>query len=269
MSRKKVLSILTILLILVCMIPIIFPQKTALFFIPHQDDETITFSPAIENYIKKGYDVHVVLATDGISSSIRENILNGKDVCNIHKERHEFNISSTKFTRLRDKEYENALIALGVKSENIHISRFASKDGELNVDRAKTIINDYIEQYPKAKVFTFSDLSKSLTSGHNDHYTLGIAAKELYNEGKINDLEMFVEFYVYPEFISKYKNIDIKKYKPENKSKIENAVKSYTNYDPKNEHYAIGNHSVRQFFEKIHNDLDNDRFVSYYYNVNG
>ena len=42
---------------------------------------------------------------------------------------------------------------------------------------------------------------------------------------------------------------------------------SYTNFDPKHQHYAIGEHSVSQLFNEIEKDLDNDGFVSYYYNI--
>ena len=207
------------------------PKKTALFFIPHQDDETLTFSPAIQRYIKDGYDVHVILATDGISSSIRENLLNVRVVC------------------------------------NIHISRFAVKDGTLDKERAKTIISDYLEQYPNSKVFTISNMSQNVYGGHNDHYTLGIAAKELYDEGKINNLDLFVEFYVRENFEKKNKNIKLENYYPTNSNQIKRSMYSYTNFDPKHQHYAIGEHSVSQLFNEIEKDLDNDGFVSYYYNI--
>lgn len=194
MNIKKIVGISIGVVVLIYLIFASMPKKTALFFIPSQDDETLTFSPAIQRYIKDGYDVHVILATDGISSSIRENLLNGRVVCNIHNEIHDFKISETEFTRLRDQEYKQALTSLGVKQNNIHISRFAVKDGTLDKERAKTIISDYLEQYTNSKVFTISNMSKNVDGGHNDHYTLGIAAKELYDEGKINNLDLLWSF---------------------------------------------------------------------------
>lgn len=267
MNIKKIIGILICILVLIYLIFTSMPKKTALFFIPHQDDETLTFSPAIQRYIKDGYDVHIILATDGISSSIRENLLNGRVVCNIHNERHDFKISETEFTRLRDQEYKQALTSLGVKQNNIHISRFAVKDGTLDKERAKTIISDYLEQYPNSKVFTISNMSQNVYGGHNDHYTLGIAAKELYDEGKINNLDLFVEFYVRENFEKKNKNIKLENYYPTNSNQIKRSMYSYTNFDPKHQHYAIGEHSVSQLFNEIEKDLDNDGFVSYYYNI--
>lgn len=267
MNIKKIIGIFLGLAVLIYLLYASGPKKTALFFIPHQDDETLTFSPAIQRYIKDGYDVHVILSTDGISSSVRENILNGNSVCNIHNERHNFKISKTEFTRLRDKECTQALITLGVKQENIHISRFAVKDGTLDKDRAKTIISDYLEQYPNSKIFTISNMSQNVTGGHNDHYTLGIAAKELYDEGKVNDLDLFIEFYIREDFEKRNKNIKLEKYYPTNSNQIKRATYSYTNFDPKHQHYAIGGHSVNQLFNKMEQDLYNDEFVSYYYNI--
>ncbi|GAA0707334.1 PIG-L family deacetylase [Paraclostridium ghonii] len=267
MSIKKIIGIFLVIGVLIYSLSAIEPKKTALFFIPHQDDETLTFSPAIQRYIKDGYDVHVILSTDGISSSVREDLLNGSSVCNIHNERHNLEISQTEFTKLRDIEYTQALIDLGVKQKNIHISRFAVKDGTLDKDRAKTIISDYVEQYPNSKVFTMSNTSQNVYGGHNDHYTLGMAAKELYDEGKINDLDLFVEFYIRENFEKKNKNIKLEKYYPTNSNQIKRATYSYTNFDPKHQHYAIGDHSVSQLFSQVKQDLYNDKFVSYYYNI--
>lgn len=267
MDRKKLIALFGVIVLLIYILYSSEPKKTVLFFIPHQDDETITFSPAIQRYISERYDVHIILSTDGISSGIRKSLLNGENICNIHHERHNFNISETEFTKLRDKEYIQALRILGVKLQNIHISRFAVKDSTLNKDRAKTIISDYLEQYPNSKVCTFSNLPKNVSGGHNDHYTLGIAAKELYDEGKINNLDFFIESYVYDSFIKKIKNISIKEYYPINKKQIKMATNVYTNFDPLHKHYAIGYHSVRTLFDKIAKDLDDNKFVSYYYNI--
>ena len=103
----------------------------------HTGDDKDKLRDLLKYFTKKGYDVNVVLATDGISSSVRSNILNGENICTIHNEKHDFNISENKFTQLRDEEYKSALKSLGVKKHNIHISRFSTKDGEIRKERER------------------------------------------------------------------------------------------------------------------------------------
>ena len=59
---------------------------SVIFFIPHQDDEMLSFSTVLKRYVDKGCDVKVVLMTNGSKSSAR-NILNGygKKICSLHK----------------------------------------------------------------------------------------------------------------------------------------------------------------------------------------
>ena len=67
MDRKKLIALFGVIVLLIYILYSSEPKKTVLFFIPHQDDETITFSPAIQRYISERYDVHIILSTDGIS----------------------------------------------------------------------------------------------------------------------------------------------------------------------------------------------------------
>ncbi|WP_343101507.1 PIG-L family deacetylase [Romboutsia sp. MSSM.1001216sp_RTP31141st1_G3_RTP31141_220114] len=58
---------------------------SVIFFIPHQDDDVLSFSTILKRYIDKGCDVKVVLMANGSKSKARLT-LNGEDnrICGTH-----------------------------------------------------------------------------------------------------------------------------------------------------------------------------------------
>lgn len=249
-------------------------SKDVLFFVPHQDDEMLSFSTTIKKYINMGYNVNVILSTDGSGEGGTRKILNGESgkPCKIHKyvhnpkkENYKINNQNVSYitpeilSQYRSDEYVNALLALGVKKENIHLSNYIARDGLLTKDVAIKIIMEYIKKYPTATVHTFYGNSFSINN-HNDHMNLGKGAVELFDRGIIEKLYLHVEPYLYDEFSKRGLAKDVIIDKPtstSDKETIVKAMKQYNVWDPKNGKLAIGYHSVKPYFDSGMKNLTN------------
>ena len=103
-----------------------FKNIKSLWFVPHQDDEILTLGYGILEDIESGYDVHVILCTDGGGSGILSQWQSGTS-CGICKTVHTIHLGSEQtitreeFSKYRDFEFVNCCLHLGVKPENIHI----------------------------------------------------------------------------------------------------------------------------------------------------
>ena len=94
-------------------------SRKILVFAPHPDDETFGCGGTIAKRVSEGYEVVVVLITDGkraFDKFFTET----------------FSLSETKIIQLRKTEIINAMKVLGVTAENIIFLNFG--DGELNKD---------------------------------------------------------------------------------------------------------------------------------------
>ena len=105
-----------------------YSNKDVLFFIPHQDDEMLSFSNTIKKYLDNNSNVNIVLMANGSLSAARDT-LNGEKhrVCNIHNYVHNpinegYTLENNKvdyikkedLTKYRNDEIKRALIKLGV-----------------------------------------------------------------------------------------------------------------------------------------------------------
>lgn len=221
-------------------------EEVILYFAPHQEDEVLNMGIGIVESIKV-YDTHVILCTDGSKSSVRK-VLNNNKICPYHFGIHRYELSEEAFVLARDKEFYESCKRLGMKYENIHIYKNRTIDGELSIEKSRDIINTYLENYPNAKVRTITPFG--CESQHSDHKNLGLAALELYMEGKIENLEFFVEPYFSEEFKDTNKdiNLEIKTTEDDN---ILKALMSYRVWNPKIGRYAVGYHSTRRYFKRF------------------
>lgn len=218
-------------------------KPVAIFYVPHQDDELLTMGVAVVNHIESGNDVHLVLLTDGSASSALSTV-NQKLKRDGYK-----TITRQQFSDVRDQEFKNSAIALGVQPSNIHYENL--KDGNTHVKDIKNIIMKYEKKYPNArhKTMTYID-------DHRDHRNAGQALLQLYNEGKVKD----ARFYIQDLHRVKGKKHWKENYKSSYYTKIKNAATSYMTYNPEKNQYAIGYTSVRGHFDNL---LKNP--VSYYH----
>ena len=224
-------------------------RRTILVFSPHQDDETLSMGSFVAESVSNGCDVHEILCTDGSASWVRGELANGAG-CDFHDGLHLFDLSIPEFVKARDTEFEAGCEAVGVSSANVNIDADRAADGKLTLSQARGLILKYIDMYPDAVVCAISPLVGP--SQHVDHRALGQAALDLYREGYIKELRLFVEPYNISEFVES--NPDLRLFRSSALSqdcvaKLHAAVGSYSDWEPALGKYAIGYHSVGAYFD--------------------
>ncbi len=126
------------------------PRPPAIWFTPHQDDETLSMGAAIRLSVLGGRRNIVVLCTDGGASAVARQ----------YPDR-------ASFVAERDREFKAAVKALGARAV---ISPRRVPDGTLTVKSATRIMRPYFAKHPEARFNTMS-----WTEPHPDHAALGRA----------------------------------------------------------------------------------------------
>lgn len=231
-------------------------NRTVLVFSPHQDDEVLSMGSFVSRAEEKGCDVKAMLCTDGSKSWVREELSNGLG-CDFHGGKHVYSLSVPEFVDARDAEFELSCKALGAECYGTSSSSIRAKDGELTLTQAKSIIRAYLAKYPDAVVCTMSPLVGQ--NQHSDHRTLGQAALDLYKEGLIKDLRLFVEPYNLSEFLQNNPEVGLCKTSAQTErgqAAVVSAVGAYANWSPSSGRYAIGYHSVGPSFDLLEDSED-------------
>lgn len=239
-------------------------KKTVLYFAPHQDDELLTMGIDICSSLRNNMDVHIVLCTDGSGSVIREKLGDGK-TCKKHAGTHSYKLSAEDFVYARDCEFQESCKFLGIIKQNIHIPAHRPADGKMTIAEAKRLMLHYISALGNNCIVCTIAPSND-NRQHPDHKVLGDAATELFNNGKIGLLKLFVEPY-----IADFQNTDSNEVKSEirpvtifalkqEREKLKKATTSYSTWNPEMGQYGIGYHSVTTEFDELLK-----KGVSYYY----
>lgn len=236
------------------------PEKQdVIVFAPHQDDELLSMGTFIRQSVDNGCRVHVVLCTDGSRSWVRTELADGL-TCSFHEGSHAYSLSEEEFVSSRDDEFFESCQALRVSPLDVCIDGGRSRDGQLDVDAAKAIISKYLAQYPNAVVCTMSPMVG--LSQHSDHRALGNAALELYREGSIADLRLFVEPYNVGDFQRCNPGLGLgETASSEDASALLAACDAYSMWNPPANRYAIGYHSVGGDFDAF----SGSGYVSYWH----
>lgn len=227
--------------------------EEALYFVPHQDDEMLTFSAGILTDLYEGREVHVVLVTDGRESKAYTALK--KEVPSLTRDQ---------FVEIRDREFKESLMALGVREENIHIPKNRIADGKASVqtESLRSLMEAYLELYPEAAVRTEYPTGE-ISSEHKDHSCLGDMAIALKKEGKIRTLRMFADPYQYSTYL-KEGMPELSTLSPdinEDTAKaFDAALEVYYRYDPDQGYYRVGYLSAPAYL----NALKKNR-INYYF----
>jgi LmbE family N-acetylglucosaminyl deacetylase len=198
---------------------------------------------AIASSVYRGHEVHLILMSQGFDSDVR-NIINGKQICKWHKKRHcpkkeGYNLLSyNKFGMLRQKEFLNASLALGVSKKNIFICNFVK--GKFKADDIKKIVLEYEKKYPNA----FHNTT-SIYDYNNTHKKLASTLLRLYKEAKVKH----VKFYLSPTKWEKVKGVIESNYHIN--GLVKKSISAYSTWNPQKLNYAIGYHSVGAEFRKL------------------
>jgi N-acetylmuramoyl-L-alanine amidase len=261
--QEKVESVLTNLKI----------TSPVVYFVPHADDEVLTYAIDIRNQISKGRKVYLVLLSKGEDSGARE-ILNGvydgesssqlltghKAYCSIHKTYHDpitenylhGYLSEETFGVAREEDFFHAVSAMGVP-ENQAFSDIVPLN-DFTEDNIKPVLNKYIQMFPDADFRTMS-----MYDVHEPHAEIGKTLKSLEKEEVISPFKTLYFVSVYTDRFARI-NIPYQKYTSLvehtfDKPFILNAMESYEEYHPEQGRYAIGYHSVASQFNSFEKSM--------------
>lgn len=246
--------------------------KPMVFFVPHQDDEYLTFGLAILR-ASQTHDVHVVLCTDGSLDDTRNQLGSGKRCYlpelgkgrRIHFGRHRYDISIQEFIGIRDEEFRTGCELLGVRPNNVHIAPNRAVDGSLSPDLASDIIRDYLSTLPEAVVCTEVPIDCPLydpnAPGYSDvyHHALGNGARMLFESGQITELVYYADPYYLQLFKDAAPHIDFKALVPNQTElgALRKAAKAYRRWRPSRRQFAVAWHSASPLFPQVTGDWNN------------
>jgi LmbE family N-acetylglucosaminyl deacetylase len=116
---------------------------SVIVFAPHPDDETLGCGGTIAKRISEGYEVSVVVMTDGRFALKSQGVL--------------FDPSPEEMKSIRKSEVRNASKTLGVKEQNLLCMDFEDSSLEANKDSAEAKVLDILkEKHPVEVYFTYS-----------------------------------------------------------------------------------------------------------------
>lgn len=208
-----------------------------IYYVPHQDDEILSFGVSIIHHIIEGHQVHLVFYTDG-SSSKALNYFNGNEICPLHQEMHDFQFDEQKFSEVRNQEMIWSSQCLGVHPSHFHWCQ-DTKDGQFSVNSGIDLITRFEAKFPNAQ-----HMALSYTDPHPDHANMGKALLKLLQQGKVQH----GKFYLKTLELDKFDGIE-DPCKEEYLPFLHAAQQAYKVYKPEAGLYAIGNHSVASTFE--------------------
>ena len=266
----------------------LFSNSKAVFYVPHQDDETLFYAQTITAAIEKlGEDnVYVVLVTDGNASQTQ---LSKKiqDSIKTYNKVHSLDLN---FYQARDEEYVNALKELGVKNiqfiEDYGFNRFPDagfKKTDKNYNQYMKSLKEFMIYMDDKFESDVSHFAYTYFDVHTDHLALGETLRTLYFDDsftldKFDDVYLIIKStemlnkntHVLPNRMSKkpYRKIKIPdKYLihleySKDFDKIKKAFNRYGYYSSKNpcvfdeNTLGIGCTSVGYLFDNIYQRLD-------------
>lgn len=240
----------------------VFNKEKAVFYIPHQGDETLYFSTAILNAINTlGKDnVFLVLVTDGNNSDIMNsfdtelsNLLKDSNLDLDNTNDDEFNKTKI-FTDARDNEFLDAAKSLGIPLTNVKlvngISEGSLADGS---ELIKSIITEYETSYSG----NITHVSFTPYYDDNlDNLELGKILESLYSDRKISH-SYFITKKEFSDKVPSDKKIKLSTTEVTDFSKLKLASEAYQKLDPTTLRLSIGYTNNLQQFKILDKSIKN------------
>lgn len=314
-NKKMYLYILLFIFIskINCM-PIKRQGINVIYYVPHQDDEALGFSLAIAEDIALGNNVNVVIYMPKRSDDGLLKIMNGEKDCPLvenypnnwkgHNKKHDYNWNMEKIIDIRQKEFMRTLLKLGVNKKNIKSTGWGDERDNVSSDKSqRKLVPDMYNLIANNERTNPNSIHKCIAGPKDcyiwdnppkpmiDHIACWSAAKQLIVNNNIHKLNfknnqfLFYDNYIWfaqddnthyaftqtPTIEAPMYKINLSKYK---KARTD-THNIYREWDPKNEKYALGYHSVHNLFYGSEHDynvylepintINNDLSSIYYY----
>lgn len=214
----------------------------AVYVIPHQDDETLSMGADVRSHLYNGREVLFYLFTDGSTTAVCDRYIP---------------MSASECTSARDAEFLVAANLLGVERDNIVFVadpatgvRPDDRPGQASADRMLDWIIDDVEARYPGQSQGASWKTMSWGDSHDGHEVMGIALREAYKAGTIDDVRFFL----------KRENDNLWPDRPSGTTKtlcggVATGGESYNRVRAASFSYGIGNLSVRKMFENLRADI--------------
>lgn len=180
------------------------PTDPAVFLVPHQDDEVLSYGASVKEHLLAGRDVHLVLLTDGSSSGECKRSRSGTyghpnfdatdGVVGTYTA-----VDREACATFRDQEFLNAASAMqnnvgnavGTLTAVIRTDR--TQDGSLSTAYVEAVVTEYVTLYPEASFKGMTYKESDHAEGHADHDVVGEALNNKYSDGTITDVRYYVK----------------------------------------------------------------------------
>jgi LmbE family N-acetylglucosaminyl deacetylase len=136
------------------------PPDPAVFFAPHQDDETLSMGASIVDHVQADREVIVVLLTDGGNTGVKDQYATWSNVNDLIAE--------------RDREFIAAVTRMGATPVIWKVNGVRAHDGSLTTAQASAAMMYYKGLYPDGSFKTMSNLDPE-----PDHAHAGNALRDL------------------------------------------------------------------------------------------
>lgn len=230
------------------------------FYTPHQDDETLFAGQIIAHHAMAGREVHIVLATDGSTTGVRD-MVNGVRVSGWwggyhypYSEGYEdlAPLSAADMAAARDRELAAAAGELGVRPANLHL-RQDVRVTNLTAADAVDLIIEYANLLPGTGHYAMH-----WEDTDPNHAALGAALRDLYLSGdpRFSDARWVVRYSQQatlgePYVISDPTTSDNAKFM------AKKAALAYRSWAPRQGLFAVGYHSVSSQFAYVESGAPN------------
>ncbi len=226
------------------------PGCTAVFLIPHQDDETLSMAGAIRQHVESGTSVCVAVFTNGRNSSARSFFATGfipYGQTAVYKNTTIAN-SPVLFGQARDNELRAALTQLGVPAANVYLdadpargwnwTRVLDVNNSTNAANATAFVNEAVRFFGPVHFKTMSRRDPS-----PDH---ALIAQALATKAVASRREYWPQY----QRTSKPANMVVSAQTATNTTALRYAGQHYGTFNPSVNRYGIGWLSVPQAFGK-------------------
>lgn len=194
-------------------------ENPVIWFHAHQDDETLTLGPGIEEHVRAGRWNIAVLATDGSQSFVRNDL----------------GMTYEAFSAARDAELSAAYALLGVDAA----FPWGGRDGAFTVTQARVMVNYWVSRFPRA-----SFKAQSYVDSSPDHRVIGQALREAWQKTPTLDVRFYVKR-------GDWALAPATSWETLGDRRTLAAGEAYGYLNPAENRYGIGHRSVRQEFADL------------------
>lgn len=231
------------------------PRAHAVFLVPHQDDETLSFAAEILAAHRGGKVVSVVYFGDGTASAARA-VLNGEVDCGWHHRRHDPAaegrawLDPAGFASVRYNEARRACAELGVRAERVQF--LGIPETHITVEQVAAHLPALVGNLPRGSVvYAPTPWERTSGLGNPDHGNIGLALQDAAESGMVTATTRYTLFPRYRAHAAQVGAWMVRAASANEDGQWSLAAAVYRQWDPAAGRLAVGYHSVAGDFNYL------------------